>query len=309
MNQQSKIMKKQKLKILPTPSEQTAGDLQIKGIADQILVQYKFDKIICFGSQVNTIKKESCFLDDDSRNVCPSVLNSYYLLLVPSKDEKCADIKIQQRLEEQFKSIASVTIIIHRMEEFNRALQNGSSFFKSVYKKGIIMYDNNEEQFVSPAEGVPINIRIIRREQYWSQWYKLSIDFVKGSEFYIDQENHGLAVFMLHQALQHCYLAMIRVLTGYRINSNSLRRLLKLVDLALPDSSFVTPTRATPEDVRLTGLLLKGFSDARYDEAFIATKDDLFTLLSRITLIIDGANKVCSQRIADLKEGKVLYSA
>ncbi|RAJ31736.1 HEPN domain-containing protein [Pedobacter cryoconitis] len=302
-------MKKQKLKNLPMQSEPTIGEAHMKEITAQIVEQYKFEKIVCFGSQVNIVQKESCFVDNDNQTLIPSELNSYYLLLVPSKDEKCADIKIQQRLEEQFKSVASVTILIHRMDEFNNALQNGSSFFKSIYKKGIILHDNNEEQFVSPGEGAPINKRITLREEYWVQWYKLSLDFVKGGKFYIGDECNGLAVFMLHQALQHCYSAMIRVLTGYRINSNSLRRLLKLVDLALPDSSFVTPHKATPEDTRLTGILLKGFSDARYDDAFIVTKDDLTALLNRITLIIDNANKVCSQRIADLKDGKAMYSA
>ncbi|RZJ79025.1 MAG: HEPN domain-containing protein, partial [Chryseobacterium sp.] len=292
-------MKKQKLKNLPMPSEPGFGEAQVREITNQILKQYKFEKIIRFGSKINIVKKESCFVFDEDHSLTSNELNSYYLMLIPSKDEKCADIKMQQRLEEQFKSIASVTILIHRMHEFNDALQNGSSFFKSIYKKGTILHDNNEEHFLSPAEGAPIDERIIRREKYWDHWHRLSMGFVRGGRFFIEEEkNSGLAVFMLHQALQHCYSGMIRVLTGYRTNSNSLRRLLQLIDLAMPDSSIFTSFRATPEDLRLKGVLLKGFSDARYDDTFIVTKEDLFTLYNRIMSIINDGNKVCLQRIA-----------
>lgn len=300
-------MKKQKLKNLPVPSQPAIGTIQLTKITEMILQKYKLEKIICFGSEVITVQKESCFSMEDTQDSSSPAMYSYYLLLIPSKDEKSADIKIQQRLEEQLKPFASVTILVHRMEEFNSALQKGSSFFRSVYKKGIVLHDNNEEQFVSPEEGAPIAERITQREKYWDHWYKLSIGFVKGGQFFMEEENSGLAVFMLHQALQHCYSGMIRVLTGYRTNSNSLRRLLQLVDLALPDSSIFTPFRATPEDLRLKGVLLKGFSDARYDDTFIVTKEDLFTLYNRIISIINDGNKVCLQRIADLKSGKAIY--
>jgi len=301
-------MKKQKLKNLPIAPKPTEAENQLKEITAIITEQYSFEKIISIGSEINKTQRESCFADLNEPSVSSNLLNSYFLLLIPCQTEKCNDVVIQQRLEEQLKPIASVTILIHRMDEFNTALQNGSTFFKSVYKRGIVLYDKNEEPFVSPGEGASIRNRITKREQLWQKWHQLATEFLTGANFFIGEEINELSVFMLHQALQHCYSAMIRVLTGYRTNSNSLRRLIKLIDLALPDSSFVVPNRSTPEDLRLMSILLKGYGDARYSDGFTVTKQDVSIIYGKVSVIIDNANKVCLQRITDLKDGKIKYS-
>ncbi|SDF95965.1 HEPN domain-containing protein [Pedobacter terrae] len=300
-------MKKQKLKNLPVQPQPSVIESQLAKITKIILNRYKVEKIICFGSEIITVLKESCFIVLGNGSVPLTKSNSYCLLVIPSKNETCHDIKMQQCLEELLRSEASVTILVHRMEEFNEALNKGSSFFTSIYRKGIILHDSNEEQFDSPAEGTPINKRTIRKEKDWNQWHHLSLDFIKGSKFFIDEGRNSLAVFMLHQALQHCYFAMIKLLTGYRANSNSLRRLLNLINIALPDSSLVAPNKTTPEDLRVTGLLLKGFSHARYDDKLIATESDVMTLLKKVIAIVENANTICSERIADLKDGKTAY--
>lgn len=303
------IMKKPNIKKLTTIITENDDNQQIREITAQILDKYRFDKIICFGSKMNKSEKVSCFLDSTGATQLPTELNSYCLLLMPSNDEKCPDNQIQQRLEEEFKSSVSLTIIVHRMLEFNAALNNGSSFFISIYKKGIVLHDNYEELFITPAKGKPINIRITKKETFWTHWHSLSKNFIKGGQLFIDEKDNGIAVFMLHQALQHCYSAMLRVLIGYRTNSNSLRRLLKLIEIALPHSSFIKPHKITPEDSRLSGLLLKGFSDARYDNTFEATTEDLVAMIGRINEILDHANTICLERIGNLKSGKTTYLA
>lgn len=303
-------MKKQNFKKLANSVADDNQDKEIRAITNKILERYMFDKIICFGSKIHTQgEKISCFLTENGTTVLPSELNNYYLMLIPSKDEPCPDIQIQQRLEEEFKSSVVLTIIIHRMVEFNAALINGSSFFTSVFKKGFILHDAHEELFSKPNEGKSLNMRITKKEAFWTHWHKLSTSFLKGGKFFIDNNENSVAVFMLHQALQHCYSAMLRVLTGYRTNSNSLRRLIKLIDIALPDSSLVRPYKGTPEESRLSSLLLKGFSDARYDETFEAKTDDLLAMMIKISGIIDFANTICNERIENLKSGKTPYLA
>ena len=54
-------MKKQKLKNLPVPSQPNIGTIQLTKITEMILQKYKLEKIICFGSEVITVQKESCF--------------------------------------------------------------------------------------------------------------------------------------------------------------------------------------------------------------------------------------------------------
>lgn len=299
-------MKKQKSHAMATQDTSTDAEVkELKTITQFILSRIKAEKIICFGSTVNNVKNNSCFAQEKDITL---KLNSYCLLVVPAATEPIADIALQQRLEEDIKAIAIVTIIVHRMEEINTALQNGSSFFTTIYRKGTLLHDNNLETFTIPVAGEAINKRITRREKFWNQWFKLSENFLKGAHFYSEEKHYNLSVFMLHQTLQHCYSAMLRVLTGYRSNSNSLRRLLRLIDNILPESSF-SSIKHTPENARLSGLLMKGFSDARYSDKFDITTEELGALINKIEKILKDANIACLNHIKSLKEGKTSYVA
>jgi len=300
-------MKKQKLPPPASGGQSTAEAAELKTITDFILTQFKTEKVICFGRIINNVQNSSCFKDTASESEA-KLQNSYYLLIIPEAAEMLADITIQMRLEEDLKILANITIIVHRMEEINAALENGSSFFTTIYKKGIVLYDQEKEAFVVPAPGTALNKRIIKREAFWHQWFNLSEGFLKGAVFFKNDHHHNLSVYMLHQSLQHCYSGMLRVLTGYRTNTNGLRRLMKLIDNILPESSF-TSNRNTPEDGRLTGLLLKGFGDARYSDKFQITEHELSQMTTRIDEILTKANITCLEHIKKIKEGKTPYIA
>lgn len=300
-------MKKQKTPVAATKNvAETVESMELKGITRSILNKIKAEKIICFGSIVTATKKSNCF-DGEALNI-KAEPNSYFLLIVPAANESVPDILIQQRLEGELKHFASVTIVVHRMEEINAALQNGNSFFTRVYKKGVLLHDNGTEPFIAPAVGKDINGRIDKREKFWDQWFILSQSFLMGAHFYSGEQRNSLAVFMLHQSLQHCYSAMLKVLTGYRSNSNSLARLSKLIDNVLPDASF-SPADLTPESARLSALLMKGFSDARYNDKFNVTNDELSAMIGRIENILKKANTTCLDHLHNLKSGKVAYTA
>jgi HEPN domain-containing protein len=279
--------------------------VELKTITELILSKVRAEKIICFGSIINNVKNSSCFLQDE--RFVTSKENSYYLLVVPTPGEQIPDIVLQQQLEEGIKAFGNATIIVHRMKEINTALQNGGSFFTNIYKRGLLLHDNEKELFSVPVAGADTSKRITKRENFWNQWHLLSENFLKGAHFYYEKHFNNLAVFMLHQSLQHCYTGMLRVLTGYRSSSNSLRRSLKMIDNILPEASF-SSSKHTPENARLLGLLMKGFSDARYSEKFDITSAELSTLMNRIENIVKQANITCMDHLNKLKEGKTSYT-
>lgn len=279
---------------------------ELRLITALILEKIQAEKIICFGSIVNKVKNTSCFLPKDPLVISKG--NSYCLLIVPAENEKTADIALQQRLEEDIKTIASVAVLVHRMPEINAALENGSSFFGTIYKKGMLLHDSQAEPFIMPAKGADVGNRITKREKFWDQWHLLSQNFFNGASFYQEQKFNNLAIFMLHQSLQHCYSGMLRVLTGYRSNSHSLRRLFRLVDNILPEFSF-SSLKQTPENARLSGLLMKGFGDARYSDKFDVTAAELQVLMGRVDKILKQANATCLEHIHNLRTGKSAYTA
>lgn len=276
-------------------------NIELKQITDYILTLMVPEKIICFGSKVTQTISNSCFVGEKSK-VSP---NSYCLLIIPPAETVSADLVIQQTIELGCKTLANVTVIVHKMKEINEALQKGSSFFTAIYKKGLLVHDLGKEDFCVPLAAEAMDQRIIRREMFWNQWFKLSSDFMSGASFYATQQINNLAVFMLHQSLQHCYSGMLRVLTGYRTNSNSLRRLLRLIENALPESSFTAIHENTPQEARLMDILLKGYSDARYKKEFEIKAEEVTELLHRIQQILNGADLICKERIRAIKAGEL----
>lgn len=291
-------MKKQEEPVkIPTDQSTNLTSQELKALTELILQRIKAEKIICFGSIIGKIEAQSCFIEKTSDK---QSLNTYSLLLIPSANEHIPEFALQQTLEQELKKIANVTIIVHKMEEINRALENGSSFFTSIYKKGILLHDNENEPFTAPATCEDLDKHTTKRKQFWHKWFLLSENFLKGAIFYAQEQNNNLSVFMLHQTLQHCYSGMLRILTGYRCNSNSLKRLLNLIDNALPNYSL-SLSGNTPENSRLNGLLLKGFGDARYNEKFNITDQELLNLITRIENILIEANIKCSDHIKNIK--------
>lgn len=297
-------MKKQKsAKKLRSDLSKNPAVISIKILTDFILSRVRAEKILCFGSSVYSIDKRSCFTKDVLQQ---PACNTYLLLIIPSAAEQIPDFALQQRLEQEMKHLGNITVLVHRMVEINTALKNGSSFFTGIYKKGILWHDAGQEPFIIPSAGIDIDKRIARREQFWVKWFLLSENFLKGAIFYATIQHNNLAVFMLHQTLQHCYAGMLRTLIGYRANSNSLSRLLSLVNSVLPQYSL-SPKGDSPEMSRLVKLLNKGFGEARYNDKFEVRDQELRLLISRVKNILQEANLDCLNHIKKLKEHKTLY--
>jgi len=279
---------------------------ELQHITNLILKTACIEKIICFGYIINTIRSKSCFTGE-STYPTPEPLNSYYLLVIPCADEGILNSHLQQRIDSSCRDIALVTAIIHRMEEINEALIHGSSFFITIYKKGQLLYDRGKLEFEKPGAGASILNRITKREKFWNKWSQLSVNLLKGAQFYTREGMNTLAVFMLHQSLQHCYSAMLRVLTGYRSNSNNLPRLIRLIENACLLPSVGLP-RKTPQEARLSSLITKGFSDGRYNEKFEVSPEDADMLIKSVQDILNTAEEICRLRIEKIRSGQLPYT-
>ena len=271
---------------------------QLKKITKVILSKIETEKIICFGSITRKVESSSCFITRE--NPDNPVLNSYYFLVVPKKEEHLSDYFIQQRLEQETKHLANLTVLAHRVNDINRDLKDHGTFFKTIFQNGLLLYDDQKEFLVFPGLNTDRQNFIARRASLWNKWVEISENFLTGAQFYAHHNNYGLAMFMLHQTMKHCYCGMIKVLTGYQSESNGLARLLKLAENIIPDTPLEF-SQKTPEDARLTRLLLNGFSNGRYNEKYKATKEEVSLLTSRIEKILAFANQVCKERIKSLQ--------
>lgn len=279
---------------------------ELKQLAHVISQAVDVEKIICFGSICHRVIRKSCFEEADCERNNPR--NSYNLLVIPSTARPMAVAIVQQQAEEAAKPIAEVAVIVHTMEEVNAALQRGSTFFTTICQKGIQIHDSGAISF-RPSGAIGLTAkRIIKREQFWNKWHSLAQGFLQGAAFYQNNGLYRLAVYLLHQAAQHCYCGVLRVMVGYRTNAQSLDRLLCLIDTSAPHLSLALP-RQSAEDDRLVELLSKGYTDARYKDAFNASEEQVAALIDRISVMIDVADRQCRLRIQQLKANGIPYIA
>lgn len=277
---------------------------ELHRLSNVIVGSVAIEKIICFGSHVHEVKSKSCFIEDSK--LVHKFKNQYALLVIPLEGESLTHLEISEKIESVCTPIAVVTIIVHTMAEMNLALQKGSSFFSGIYRRGTLLFDRNKISFVEPGSGSSVDIRISKRESYWNKWLSLSESFMEGADFYKQNGRNDLALFMLYQALQHCYAGLLRVYTGYRADKSDLDLLLRLVASVLPNPGFLL-AQCTADDERLKGLLLNGFNDSRYKEGFEIDRQGVAVLYDRVGYIIGMAARQCKERIKNLKAGNVSY--
>ncbi len=148
------------------------------------------------------------------------------------------------------------------MKEF----QQGRPFFVNVYKRGILVYDSSGIPLAIPSSfesAEPLS----DRRTHWDRHFGLAKKFFDGASYYIKSGSASLAVFMLHQAAEHTFIALIETFLGYRPTTHNLNRLLELTENFSELPSYVFP-QISQEETVLFNSLARAYSDVRYSNNF-----------------------------------------
>ena len=100
-----------------------------------------------------------------------------------------------------------------------------------------------------------------------------------------------MAAFLLHQAAEHIYQAILLAFTGYKPTTHNLDKLRRYTNRFSVELAQVFP-RDNPEEDELFRRLLSGYVDARYKEEFSISEVEISQLLERIGRLIGIAEKV-----------------
>lgn len=165
-----------------------------------------------------------------------------------------------------------VNVIAHEIDFVNKMLSEGQYFFSDIEKEGILLYDAGntalaERKPLSSAEAKTI------AQQYFDQWYYSGVNFLSMSKYAREQGNLREAAFVLHQAAERTYNAVILVETGYKPKTHNLDKIKRYSKRFSAELDGVFPDN-TSKEKHLFDLLKRGYIDARYkDNYHIATKE------------------------------------
>ena len=187
------------------------------------------------------------------------------------------------------------TMIVHDIEEVNRALRQGQYFFTDITKEGVLLYDSKRFE-LAKAQKLSPEERKQTAQQDFRYWFKGATEFLIDFRNAFERGSYRNAAFYLHQATERFYMAVLLVFTHYKPKEHNIEKLGKQVSNLDPRFLPVFP-RSAQEEERLFELLKKAYIDARYNPNYKITKSELEYLAGRVRKLQRLTKEVCKERI------------
>lgn len=193
-----------------------------------------------------------------------------------------------------------VSFIVHSLDDVNRQLERGRSFFVDILEEGVVLENLPGVRLIVPGLLPPKVVWEEAREAF-DEWFVSAGEFEAGSSFYAARGNLKLAAFHLHQSVEHYYHCLLLVLTQYSPKSHNLvflRRRCEPLDRRL----LAAWPNQTKFERRCFELLRAAYVKARYSKHYRVNEDELAWLTDRVVILRDLARQICEERLSELKD-------
>lgn len=250
------------------------------------------EKIICYGSRTYSRQSWSCF----SKKTGLVVTSHYDILVITrgkgkgKRDEISNNINKYNNLEIKF------TAVIHNLDNVKDALKEGNFFFTTVCHHGILLHENNDLPLIATSGKKIKDISASQIEFDWHKGHGLGRKFHEGARYSSSHAWNDIAVFMLHQAVEHTCIALIRIHMGYRTGTHRLGNLLDLIENFSPFNTALFP-RVRKEEIKLFTVLEKAYSDARYKADYVVSEATVITLTAQVKEFLEIAEQLYIEKL------------
>ncbi|WP_442591528.1 HEPN domain-containing protein [Pedobacter sp. AW31-3R] len=267
---------------------------QINDVANAIIKLIKPAKVILFGSYAKGTYVEDKYVEN---GITFEYISDYDFLII-MKDDSSKEHLISDKIVNRFHFQTEINIISHTIDYVNYGLSFGQYFFTDIIKEGILLFDDGNYEF-EKAKVLTLEEEKIKAKEYFNIWSIVADEFlIDGTNAY-ERGSYRKAAFELHQACENFYNTMLLVFTGYKPKIHSLAKLRKYTkELSIElYAIFLIPNNDSKEK-RLFDLLKRGYIDARYQPDYLITKEETFSLLTKINLMKRIVSQTCQERIS-----------
>ena len=272
---------------------------ELRSITDSIVGLVMPEKIILFGSYATGKWQEDVHMEG---HITYEYISDYDLLVATRQGDNRPEHQIQELAETKSQPLTSVPInvIVHGIDYVNRQIEEGQYFFTDIKKEGILLYDAGSIELAEPRDLTPQEKRNIA-EDYFKSFISSGKNLLKKASIYEKEDAQELkdSVFILHQAAERTFNAMILVYTGYKPKTHNLAKLMKMSRDFSPELLSVFPNNSKIE-IHLFTLLKKAYIDARYKHNYVISADELNTLIERVKKLQEVAERICKSKIASI---------
>jgi HEPN domain-containing protein/predicted nucleotidyltransferase len=196
--------------------------------------------------------------------------------------------------------VPTPVVMIHHSTGFlNERLSEGHYFFTDIIKEGILLYDSKRFELAEARELTPEEYKN-KATRYFNHWFSSASGFFENFRFSLSRNEYNISAFLLHQAVERFYSALLLVLTDYKPKTHDIEKLGQFSAAQDRKLLEVFP-KGTEDERRRFELLRKAYVDARYDENYSITREDLEWLAERVSILQELTEKICKERIESFK--------
>ncbi|MBU6184545.1 MAG: HEPN domain-containing protein [Rickettsiales bacterium] len=192
-----------------------------------------------------------------------------------------------------------VTFVVEPIKYLNQQLEKSQYFFSDIKKEGILLYDSGEFTLAEPKDLNLEERKQIAKDDF-DVWFGSGTEFLLGVDFYTKQDLLNKAAFLLHQATESFYSAILLVFTGYKPRLHDIEKLGSLASNYSDELLKIFP-RDTKEQEEKFVLLKSAYTEARYNKNYKITEEQLLYLIKRIEKLKSITEEICTRRINEIK--------
>jgi len=192
-----------------------------------------------------------------------------------------------------------VTFVVEPIKYLNQQLEKSQYFFSDIKKEGILLYDSGEFTLAEPKDLNLEERKQIAKDDF-DVWFGSGTEFLLGVDFYTKQDLLNKAAFLLHQATESFYSAILLVFTGYKPRLHDIEKLGSLASNYSDELLKIFP-RDTKEQEEKFVLLKSAYTEARYNKNYKITEEQLVYLIKRVEKLKSVTEEICTRRINEIK--------
>lgn len=197
-----------------------------------------------------------------------------------------------------------VNVIVHSIDEVNRALKRGEYFWVDIVREGIALYELPQHELAAPMPLSPSDALEMAGDYFDAKlgdvnvWLETAFEQAAKEEDASRYRRH--AAFNLHQATEAAYACFLLVRTLYFPRSHNIKFLRSLAEDNEPRLIDAWP-RAAKLDRRRFELLKRAYVEARYSANYEVSRGDLDALTGCVRRLRDLVETVSRERLAELR--------
>jgi hypothetical protein len=192
-----------------------------------------------------------------------------------------------------------VNFIVHSRHEVHNALKEGQYFFSDIRRDGIVLYALDDTPL---PEATPLDAKkhLEVSKQYFEERFPAATNSLVLHSTAIEKKMWKEAAFLLHQAVEHAYSALLLTTTHYDPHSHNLTFLRSQAEGQ--DNRLI---KSWPRDqhryAAWFNTLNEAYVKARYSPHYNITEEALTWLGERTEKLHGLVEQVCTEHLAGLK--------